>query len=98
MPPIDNVHGVVHLRHIGLGARVQGLLHHRLFGTRLTTKGRVQAGVRPQAFVDLHQAVRTCQERDKGIIQFLDRGVDDCLLSNVDVVTHRPKQVEPLQS
>ncbi len=68
-----------------------------MFGTTLTPKGCVQAGVGPEAFVDLHQAVRACQERDKGIIQFLDRGVGDRFLGNVDVVTHRPKQVEPLQ-
>ena len=68
-----------------------------MVGTRLPTKSRLQAGVRSQAFVDLHQAVRPCQKRDKGIIQFLDRGVGDRFLGNVDVVTHRPKQVEPLQ-
>jgi len=98
LPPRDRVHGGVPLRHIGLGPGIEGLLHDRWFGTTLPAKGGLQAGVRSPAFVDLYEAVRACQDRDQGIIELLPRGVGDRFLANMDVVTHRPKQGEPLQS
>jgi hypothetical protein len=47
-----------------------------------------------QPFVDFDQAMDARQEGDKRVRQFLDRRVFDDVLSHVDLVTHRPKQVE----
>jgi hypothetical protein len=94
MQAIDGGHRLLPLRHMGVGTHVQRLLHHRLFGTHLTPKRRLQPRVRPQPFVDLDQAMGACQEGDKRVIQFLDRRVFDDFLRNGDLVTHRPKQVK----
>lgn len=80
---IDGVYRLVPLRDIGVSACVQCLLHHRLFGARLPPKRRLQARIRPQALVDFDQPMRTRQEGDKRIVQFLDRGVFHLFLGTV---------------
>ena len=91
---IEGVHRLLHLRHRGVGTRVQRLLHHRLFGTHLTPQRRLHPRVRPHPFVDLDQAMGARQEGDKRVLQFLDRRVLDDFLCHVDLVTYRPKQVK----
>jgi hypothetical protein len=50
-------HGLLQLGNVISGTAIQGLLHHRLFGTTAAAEGALDGGIAPQAAVDLDQAV-----------------------------------------
>jgi hypothetical protein len=55
---VDGLDCGLHLRHRLLGTGIERVLHHRLFGAAFPPKGGLLGRVRPQASIDLDQAVR----------------------------------------
>src|SRR6266566_4341053 len=61
---------------------------------RLASERCLQGGVAAQTRVDFDQPVRSCQHADKGILQFVNRGVLHRLLGNAHGLADRPKQID----
>src|SRR5947207_5392571 len=80
---VDGVHRLFQLRHMLWRARIQRVLHHRLFGTSAPSEGCLQCPVGSQTAVDFDQSVRSCQHRNPSVIQLVDGRVLDRLLSNL---------------
>jgi len=75
---------------------IQGLLHDRLFGASGAPKRALQCQVGTQARVDLDDAVRSSQYRDKTIIQFVGGRLLNGFLRNPHHLTNRGEQTELL--
>src|SRR5258708_5672233 len=91
---IDRVQRLFHLAHILGTTVIQGFLHHRLLGTAAASERFLQSWVGSQAGVDFDQPVGSCQQTDKGIVDFVNRRMLDRLLSNPHRLANGTKHVQ----
>lgn len=69
-----------------LGTAVQGFTDGRLVGTAGAAKGRRQGRVRPHTCVDFDQTVTAGNNIDEGILQLVQRRVDDHFLVDMHML------------
>jgi hypothetical protein len=84
----------LHLKHVNFRAGVEGLLNDGLVGATLTPEGALQRLVRPQAGVDLAEAVGAGEDSDEGVVELLDGAMPDGLLLDVEVLTDSVEEPE----
>ena len=95
---IDGVHRRFHLSDIRGRTSIQRVLHDQLFRAPFTPKSSLQAPIVSHSLVDLDQSVGTGQDRDKAIVQLLNRCVLHYFLINLDLFAHWPKQVQAVRN
>ena len=91
---INAVQRLFHLAHILGGAAIQRFLHHRLLGTTAASEGCLQRLITAQAGVDFDQPMRSGQQANEGIVDFVDRCMLDCLLGNTYRLADWAKHVQ----
>jgi len=91
---IDRGQRLLHLGHVLGASMIKRLLHHRLFGTVRAAKGALQRPVGAQSRIDLDDAVRTGQDGDESVIQFVSRRVFHGFLRDLHSLTHWAKQIQ----
>ena len=91
---INDVYGVLHLPHILGGTGIQRVLHHRLLRTAAAPESSLQAHVGSQSRIDLDESMRSGQDADLGIIEFVAWPILDRLLRNLHLLCNRLKELE----
>lgn len=82
MQLIDAVHRLLHLLHILRCTGIQRLLHHRLFRATASPERYLQRLIAAQPIIDFSQPMRTGQQANEPIVEFVSRAMFDGLLGN----------------
>ena len=75
---------------------VQGILDDGLFRTGWAPEGGLQSWITAQARINFGEALGPGQDRNPGIVEFLDGRVTPRLLLDLDLLANGAKQVELL--
>ncbi len=91
---IDLIQRLLQLYHIFCSAGIQGLLHHRLLGTRTSAKGLLQSRIGSQTRIDFYQPVGSGQQTDEGVRELVRWRMLDGFLLDLHRGADRVKQLE----
>src|SRR5712691_774486 len=91
---INAVYGLFHLLHILCCTGIQGVLHHRLLCATAAPESLLQAHIGSQSRIDLDESMRSSQDADKSIREFVAWPILDRLLRNLHLLCNRLKELE----
>ncbi len=89
---VDLIQAVLHFADILDRAGIQGLLYHRLFGTRTSAKGLRPRWIASQTGIDCDQPVGSGQQADEGIIELVNWRMLDGFLPHLHRGADRAKE------